>query len=199
MGTVDVVVLLGALCGLVMVVGGFVLFYKGIVTLQQASAKDAITLELRNILKIQSRYPAYGFFIFGLAFLALSAVYAKPDDLPPITVSGAVENAVDPSATRITMELPLTETTLASDGQFKRVLRPELDRVRIGIVAPGNDPASWVVEVDTARRGRERVASFPPVKLKKVGMVPRAGLIEELPKGASLPPPEDATGLREAP
>lgn len=197
MGTDDVVVLLGAVCGVLMVLGGLLLFYKGIVTLQQVSDKpDAVTVEFKNVLKIQSRYPAYGFFGFGLAFIALAAFYGRPDELPPITITGEVENAVDPAATLITVALPLSDSALNSDGKFKRVFHPDLKRVRIGIQSPGNDPSSWTVEVDTSEHGRERVARFEALKLKKVGVAPHPGTIEELPAGATLPPPERATGFR---
>ncbi len=72
------------------VLGGLLLFYKGIITLQQVSDKpDAVTFEFQRVLKIQSRYPAYGFFIFGLAFITLAAFYGRPDPQPTITLSGS--------------------------------------------------------------------------------------------------------------
>jgi hypothetical protein len=186
------------MCGVLMVIGGLVLFYKGIVTLQEVSDKpDAVTIEFKNVLKIQSRYPAYGFFIFGLAFIFLSIIYGTPERLPPISLSGVIENAVDPSATRIRVLLPLWDTTVNVDGMFKRDLYPDLKQVRVEILAPGNDPSALNFEVDTTDNGRVRVAKFAPVKLKRVGGEPKPGLIESPAPGIKLAPIEFATGLKE--
>ena len=198
MSTVDVIVLLGALCGVFMVLGGLLLFYKGTVTLQEVSRKpDAVTFELKNVLKIQSRYPAYGFFIFGLAFIFLAIVYGPPDRLTPIALTGAIENAVDPAATRIRVLLPLCDTTVNVDGVFKSNLYPDLKQLRIEILAPGNDPSSMTFEVDTLENGRERVAKFAPVKLKRVGGEPKPGIIENPAPGVSLAPLQMANGLKD--
>ena len=200
MATDDIVVILGAVCGVFMVVGGMLLFYKGIVTLQQVSDKpDAVTVEFKNVLKIQSRYPAYGFFVFGLAFISLAAMYSRPDQYPPITVSGQIEDAVDPNATMISVTVPLVEDYLDTNGKFKRKFRADFSMVRVRIQAPGNDPATQTFRLDTAASGRELVAKFDPLKLKKVGGIPAQGAIEELPSGMDLPPPTMASGLREPP
>jgi hypothetical protein len=200
MSTFDLIVVLGAMCGVFMVLGGLWLFYKGIVTLQEVSDKpDAVTLEFKNVLKIQSRYPAYGFFAFGLAFIALAAVYGRPDPIPTITLTGAVENVVDPHATRVRVLLALWDTDLNDDGKLKRDLYPTLKQLHIEIQSPGNDPSSFNFDVDTSESGRDRVANFAPVKLKKVGEQPPAGPIETVPPGVTLAPLDAATGFKEAP
>ena len=48
MDTFDIVVILGALCGLLMVIGGMVLLYKGVITLNQASKQEAASLEFKK-------------------------------------------------------------------------------------------------------------------------------------------------------
>ena len=200
MGTDDIVVILGAVCGVLMVAGGMLLFYKGIVTLQEVSDKpDAVTVEFKNVLKIQSRYPAYGFFVFGLAFISLAVVYSRPDQYPPITVSGEIDDAVDPNATMISVTVPLTESALDSNGKFKRIFRPDFSIVRVRIQAPGNDPATSTFGVETSESGRGLVAKFDPLKLRKVGGIPAQGAIEELPSGMDLPPPTMASGFKELP
>ncbi|MGH8850697.1 MAG: hypothetical protein ACREYD_06860 [Casimicrobiaceae bacterium] len=200
MGTFDFVVILAGLCGFLMVLGGLLLFYKGIITLAQVSDKpDAVTFEFQKVLKIQSRYPAYGFFFFGLAFMALAAFYGRPDPQPTITLSGSVEGVVDPQATRVVVLLPLWDTSLNVDGKVQRDLHPDLKQVHIEIRSPGNDPPLYSTDVETTEKGRERIARFDPVKLKKVGEQPPSGTIEAVPAGIKLPPPDGATGFRATP
>jgi len=199
MGTFDVIVIIGALCGVFMVLGGLWLFYKGVVTLQQVSDKpDAVTIEFKNMLKIQSRYPAYGFFVFGLAFIVVAAWFGRPDSVQSIMLSGAFENVVDPHAARVRVQVPLWDTDLNDDGKVSRDLYLDLKQVHVEIQSPGNEPSSYKLDVPTAPSGRTRVARFDPIKLKKVGEQPQAGSIEELPTGARVPPLDAGMGFREA-
>jgi hypothetical protein len=199
-GTFDFVVVLAGLCGLLMVLGGLLLFYKGVITLQQVSDKpDAVTFEFQRVLKIQSRYPAYGFFIFGLAFITLAAFYGRPDPQPTITLSGSVENVVDPQAARVVVQLPLWDTNLNVDGRVRRDLHPDLKQVHIEIRSPGNDPPIYTTDVDISGQGRELTAQFAPVKLKRVGAQPPAGTIESVPADVKLASPETSTGFKEMP
>ena len=69
----DVICVVGAICGFAMVLGGLYLFNRGILTLDKADKQEAVSMEFKDLLKIQSRYPAYGFFIFGLAFMGWRA------------------------------------------------------------------------------------------------------------------------------
>jgi hypothetical protein len=198
MSTADLVVVLGAVCGVLMVLGGLLLFYKGIVTLKEASAKsEAFTIELKNILKLQSRYPAYGFFAFGLAFIALAVVYARPD-LKSIQIIGTVENAVDPAATNVRVFLKLWSDNLSEDGKFKRSLYPDLTQVRVEIQAPGNEPETTGLDVEASEVGSQHVAKFGPVKLKKVGVEPQKGDIETPAPGVTLPSVAAANGFEGA-
>jgi hypothetical protein len=200
MGTFDFIVVLAGLCGFLMVLGGLLLFYKGIITLQQVSDKpDAVTFEFQRVLKIQSRYPAYGFFFFGLAFVALAAFYGRPDPQPTISLSGSVENVVDPQAARVVVQLPLWDTNLNVDGRVRRDLHPDLKQVHIEIRSPGNDPPIYTTDVDISGQGNERTARFAPVILKKVGAQPPAGTIETVPADVKLAPPETSIGFKEMP
>jgi hypothetical protein len=199
-GTFDFIVVLAGLCGFLMVLGGLLLFYKGIITLQQVSDKpDAVTFEFQRVLKIQSRYPAYGFFFFGLAFVALAAFYGRPDAQPTITLSGSIENVVDPQAARVVVLLPLWDTSLNVDGRLQRELHPDLKQVHIEIRSPGNDPPVYTTDVATTEKGRDRFARFDPVKLKKVGEQPPPGVIETVPAGVKLAPPDGSTGFKVTP
>lgn len=199
MNTNAVILLTCAFCGVLMVAGGLLLFYKGIVKLDEASSKaNAVTIDILNSIKIQTRYAAFGFFVFGLAFVVIAALFGRPVPLPPITLTGTIVDAVDPASTRVRVHLPLWDTQLSDTGLFKKKLVPDLTQVRVEIQAPGNEPSSVAFEVDTTEEQGERVATFKPVKLKKVGNVPSAGSIEVLAPGLKLVPPRGASGLTEA-
>ena len=70
--TADIVIVLAGVCGLLMVVGGLGLFYKGAITLQVASQNQAVKIEFFKQFKLTTQYPALAFFVIGLAFTGLS-------------------------------------------------------------------------------------------------------------------------------
>ena len=55
MTTFDLSILSGSVCGLLMVVGGLVLLYRGAVTLNEASKEAALSVEFQKTLKITTR------------------------------------------------------------------------------------------------------------------------------------------------
>jgi hypothetical protein len=88
----DVVVVIGALCGLLMVLGSMYLLRLGIIDLKTASSSpdpDALAVIVKEI-KITSRYPALGLFVIGLAFIMGVGSIARPHSevlMLPITAS----------------------------------------------------------------------------------------------------------------
>jgi hypothetical protein len=189
--------IIAAICGVLMVLGGIYLFYKGILTLAKApDQQEAVSFEFQKILKIQSRYPAYGFFIFGIAFVVLGATFAKPDSIAPITVEGSVENAVDPGNTTVRILVTLWEgKALTEDGKIQRVVYPDLSQLRVEITAPGSNPP--VVSKRILSNSAERIARFERVRFEKVAEKPSAGEIVALDN--KLPPLSESNGFRVAP
>ena|SRR5271165_2981759 len=73
----DVLAIIGGCCALLMVLGSFFLFYKGILTFQQASPEEAIKVEFQKALSVQTRYPAIALFLLGVIFLGVSLWFEK--------------------------------------------------------------------------------------------------------------------------
>ena len=200
MSPFDFIVIIGALCGLLMVLGGLLLFYKGVLTLQQVSKKgDAVSFEFQRVLKIQSRYPALAFFVFGLAFILLALYYARPSPEPTITLLGSIENVADPQAATIQVSLSLWNQSVNDDGKLQKDVQPNFKQVHLVIDSPGNIPSTVTRDVPTVPDAHGLVAQFAPVTLQKIGGAPPAGEIEALPAGVTLPPASAATGFKAAP
>ena len=67
METYDYTILGGTICGIVMVIGGIVLIYKGALKLEVASKDPALTLELfQKHFRLTTNVPALGIFVIGL-------------------------------------------------------------------------------------------------------------------------------------
>ena len=66
MSVFDLVLLTGPICGILMVLGGIILLYKGAISLNVASEEGAFTVEFKNELRITTQYPALGIFVIGL-------------------------------------------------------------------------------------------------------------------------------------
>ena len=57
----DIVILIGAICGPIMVVGSMILLYTGAISLKAASnSDDALKIEFIKELKLTTRYPELG-------------------------------------------------------------------------------------------------------------------------------------------
>lgn len=84
----EIVILLSALCGILMVLGSLYLLYTGAITLKQASETQALNVEIAKNVKLSTRYPALGLFAFGLLFILAAIFSAKPPPAPTYEVTG---------------------------------------------------------------------------------------------------------------
>jgi hypothetical protein len=136
MSTFDIVVILGAICGLLMVIGGMVLLYKGAISLNQANREGALTIDYKKTLKITTHYPALGLFIIGLAF-AISAIYFSHNEQKPIQIKGRV-NVDDPYALNIVVSVPEIRVGSAYEGgKIIASIVPKTDILNIRFSYPG--------------------------------------------------------------
>lgn len=79
-----------------MVLGGIVLLYKGVVTLTGPSDKNALSVELKKYIRIQTQYPALALFIIGLCFSIFSLYYVNVfQNDPEFTIVGSLEHPCD--------------------------------------------------------------------------------------------------------
>jgi hypothetical protein len=172
MDTFDVVVMIGGACGLLMVVGGMILLYKGAITLNQASPEAAVALEFKKTLKITTHYPALGLFIIGLAFIVTSVWYSKPEVYSVKLVGQVLDlDPEDVPALKV-YGGPWERRLRFTDGTIKEIINPNLEVMTVEILAPGYDPIRVPIEkkdlwLGTASLGKLRfksrkVADRPP-------------------------------------
>ena len=93
--TFSFLLLSGPLCGIIMVLGGILLLYKGAITLSGA-AEDALSVEFRKELRITTQYPALGIFVIGLLFVAIPAILGRPSETQPFTIQAKTVDVDEP-------------------------------------------------------------------------------------------------------
>ncbi len=167
MRTFDVVILLGAVCGVLMVLGGFWLFRKGVISLNQKSQQEAVSLEFTKLLKVTSRYPALGFFMFGLAFIICAAYFGK---LSQVNVNGQIKDvaADDLRSVRIALLADFGERTASTDGRVDADILPNPEKLVVEVTAPGYIPVPFKKIFDI-KGGK---ASFGDISLRQVAKRP---------------------------
>lgn len=137
METYDFAILGGTICGIVMVIGGIILLYKGALRLEVASKDPALTLELfQRQFRLTTNVPALGIFVIGLVFIGLAIHFAQVTAATPIELKGKTEGVTDPVTVCLRSEWGIP----APQGKVHHILRPHLDVLWIYISAPGYEP-----------------------------------------------------------
>lgn len=183
MATLDITIIGGTICGIIMVVGGILLLYKGAIRLEVASKDPSLTLELfAKQFKLTTHAPALGLFVIGLLFVGLSIYFAERMTAAPIELVGDTEVAEGPVRVlvRSEWELPTVE------GKLRHVLRPNLDVLWILISAPGH--RSYTKSFTMKEVGGN--VDLGAIKLRKEidRIQPKAKNIPALPPGIESPP-----------
>jgi hypothetical protein len=135
----DLAIIIGSLCGLIMVVGSIILLYKGVITLNSVSDKSALDVEFINNLRITTHFPALGLFIIGLCFIIIAIFSSRPDPDKSITIKGQIISQ-DPSSATIfikTVKKDIEQMTPSFNGDFSGALSPNMINLMVEIVAPG--------------------------------------------------------------
>jgi hypothetical protein len=177
MGIVDVLAIIGAVCAVCMVLGSFLLLYKGIITLNEAVSKGpALQVEIKKILKVQSQYPALALFIVGVAFLCLSFWFSthKPTDVSDIQVAGHLDSDAkdfDPSAVNIYCSADFGLTHPDGQGGFDFDCPSNVKLIQIKIATTGYQPGQ-IIEYVSPHNARNGKVGVSPHKLTKVGDQP---------------------------
>ena len=133
MTTYEYILLGCVICGIIMVVGGIILLYKGAIKLESASSDPALVLEVQKKLKLTTHIPALGLFIIGLLFVFISIFWGKSTAVKEIQITGSIN--VDDDAILVVkgdewqFRCPSKEVNL--------VARPHLDTIYISVTAPG--------------------------------------------------------------
>ncbi|MDT8383461.1 MAG: hypothetical protein RRB22_03515 [Gammaproteobacteria bacterium] len=183
MGTYDYAIGGAILCGIIMVLGGIVLLYKGAIRLEVAAQDPALTVEMfQKELKFTTRVPALGLFIIGLCFVVLAIYFGQDVAATAIEVRGKTEGVDEQVTIRLQSQWPID----AHQGQVHQVVRPQLDVLWVVVSAPGYKPHYISFSRDELRHG----VDFGSVKLTRA--TPRveasAARIAELPPGVAAPP-----------
>lgn len=138
-----------------MVWKSFDLLQKGIITLQSVAPKDAIRIEYKNLIKVQTQYPAIAFFVLALICLGI-AVWVIPQFHPigRMKVTAKLQpHPKDIVTAYFVDQNSLAQSEIDTDGVISADILPMVGGVRIRIPAPGYDPKeiTKVISIDKAK------------------------------------------------
>jgi len=134
----------GPLCGVIMVLGGILLLYKGAITLNNSS-EGALSVEFKKELRITTQYPALGIFVIGLLFIIVPAFLGKPSEAQRLTVKATPINVSEP--VKIQLQAAGWSSNLHHSGQIIETHHPVVDIIQIVISAPGYEPLTRTVQL----------------------------------------------------
>jgi len=159
----NIVVFIGAICGLAMVIGSMILLWKGSIVLHNANNADCgLSIELLKEIKVTSRNPAVGLFIIGLLFFVVSALFAQKGAIAEFELSGKIKSSTDVSGVEIHLIAgPWKRDVLDSTGVFSEIYYPNVNKLRVKIIAPGyeNPENGRVIEIKSGK------AVFGPIDI----------------------------------
>jgi hypothetical protein len=199
METSDVLVLMTATSGLILIVGGLLLLLRGAISLTREPNTEGgggagLGFQLQGI-KLTTDYPAIGIFAIGLLFFGLG-VWSEAQQTDSITITGRLEN-ISPREADVYAAVPLIPVMSKPDGtiDYQLAIRPHTD-VWAVVITPGRDP---VMNMDSAplRRtfGSVGRADFEDLPVgQPARSMPPASTIE--PVRAPLPGLTELSGLK---
>ena len=168
MTTFDIVIFLGGICGICMVVGGMVLLYKGVISLNSAGQAEALNLEFKKLIRISTHYPALGLFVIGLAFILMSTELAKPTQ-NHYMITGKISPASgieDPNSLSVMVGAPSIWWGKAyANDQIMASVNPTIDVLEVTISAPGYTGTTTAIQTKASKLGN---LSIGEIKLTKV-------------------------------
>jgi len=184
----DIAILISAIAGFCMVIGGMLLIWKGAIVLAGTDSSTALSIEWKKDFKLNTQAPGIAFFILGLSFSSIAIYFSipiapKPTD--PIYIAGTFDN-VDEIVT-ITAVPSGWEVTSGSNGVVDGKFIPDTEILNLKFSAPGYQPAQIPQNLS---KTKDRVIRFDkPFKLIK-SPVPTIESKQENIKAAivSLPP-----------
>ena len=138
-----------------MVWKSFNLLQKGIITLQSVAHNDALRIQYKNLIKVQTQIPALAFFVLALICLCI-AVWAMPQFKPigQLKVTAKLQpHPKDIVTAYFDDQNSLAQSEIDTDGVISADILPKVGGVRIRIPAPGYDPEeiTKVLSIDKAK------------------------------------------------
>jgi hypothetical protein len=134
----DIIFIASPFCGIVMVIGSMILLHKGIITLSKASADEAISIEFKKIIKVNSHYPAIALFILGAVFV-FTPMIIMSNNSRPLAVDGQVYLIPKSEIhdVRIKVLGGPWDIEPDSDGSINGEVTPSFKKLKVEIDAPG--------------------------------------------------------------
>lgn len=160
------VVLIAAVAGLLMVVGGMWLIYKGAIILNNTNPQEAITIEWRQNFRMSTQVPGIAFFIVGLLFSSLAIWAAKPSGVEPIRIKGNLKGISDIVTIKIIPSSSSWTVQTGSNGEINGRIYPDIDVLTLELTAPGYDEEFVPYSLETAGQ-REIDLSKKNIVLRK--------------------------------
>jgi hypothetical protein len=160
--TLSIILITGAVCGVIMILGGMILLYKGIITLDQKTKEGALTVEVKDFFKINTQYPALGIFVLGLVALGLSTYFGRVETVEMI----ATIKHPHPIDVRIQGCAAGLTPTIMSTGEYDEDLPVSTDPVTFRVSAPGYNDQVVSGRRKSARWWKEMV-QLPDVVMDK--------------------------------
>jgi hypothetical protein len=158
----ELVALIGAVCGITMVLGGIWLIAKGALTFAATPKTEALTLEWKKQFRLTTQVPGIAFFLVGLLFISVSLGFLRPGELVPMEFEGEIKGVEEPVSILVrpaNWELPSTTA-----GKINGKIYPDLSFVVLVINAPGYEPFSKSIKVSADGR---RVAQLGTLELHR--------------------------------
>jgi hypothetical protein len=151
MNAFELVALIGAVCGIAMVLGGIWLIAKGALTFAATPKTEALTLEWKKQFRLTTQVPGMAFFLIGLLFVAVSLGFLKPPGLVPLEFEGEIKGVEEPVSVlvRPTTSWELPSTTA---GTISGKIYPDLSVLVLVVNAPGYEPFSKSIKVSAEGR-----------------------------------------------
>jgi hypothetical protein len=125
-----------------MVKRSFDLLQKGVITLRESNPEDAIKVEFKKLITVQTRYPALGFIVLAMICLGI-ALWAKPQlrGIVPMKLTASLNPTAQGVDTAFFEDPdPLGSSEIDSTGRISTEILPRIVKVRIRIPTPGYDP-----------------------------------------------------------
>ncbi|MCG8337970.1 MAG: hypothetical protein MJE63_26000 [Proteobacteria bacterium] len=161
--TFKIILIICSICGFMMVSGGIVLLYKGIITLAATPSDKALSIEFKKYFRLTTQYPALGIFLIGLAFVLVALIYAKPPLISSIEFRGRANNVRD--HLKVFVQADQWPVSTSSQGRVHGVIHPNLDILWVKITAPGYRPIVTSVSNENIING---VADLGEISLERV-------------------------------
>lgn len=175
----DIVILIGAICGPIMVVGSMILLYTGAISLKAASnSDDALKIEFIKEIKLTTRYPALGLFLIGFSFFLAAAWFAQKGDLDNLRLEGKIESPDELVNIELHLRAGPWKQNLTDDrGVISAIFHPSTSKLTVEIVAPGYKKSGIT---------RDLVVKSGLADLGSIDIGPRT--IDNIEPGENIPP-----------